>query len=179
MAVLRCENSDIYTFPKAVNQLIAPLEVGHFGLSKTVTRLLAQPLDAEGKEAIYQFVPKQMDEYCRSKGLSPTRAFTVCADASLAIKNLANDSAIPHANEHDAVHFVFAGATILYLNLSPEQFAIILQPGDWMYIPGQVTHWFKMTSDFFMTIASYHAIEANEFDQQKNYYPDLIVRQIF
>lgn len=174
MPIMRDEAGIVYTSIDKMNSLIQPNEMGIFELSATAKQCAAKPLDAESAKKIYQYIPKNNDEYLKQKGLMPTVAITYWSGSSEAVHERVKRSLVPHTNSpnNNEAHFLFAGAMILYLDAGHGQFAVVLQPGDWIYIDGRSDAWPKLTDEKYFTLASYHSsplAPVDEFHKQVKY----------
>jgi quercetin dioxygenase-like cupin family protein len=46
---------------------------------------------------------------------------------------------------------------------------LIVQAGDWLYIPEDVEHWIKETEDHYLIIVSYHSEQFEAFHSKVKY----------
>lgn len=165
MPILRDESGIVYTAIDTINRLIAPSEVGIFEISAEAKKLVEKPLDKNSK--IYSFIPSEMDAYCRAKGLMPSVAITYWSGCDEKVHDRVKRSRAPHTNSagNNELHFVFAGAMIIYVDNGNGQYAVLLQPGDWIYIDGQSEAWPKLTHEKYFTLASYHSAPLAPVDE--------------
>jgi cupin superfamily acireductone dioxygenase involved in methionine salvage len=155
LAVLRKETGEIYSSVKEINFLISPNKIEHFELNKELHDLVAAPLDASSSVAIYQHMPKELENYRQQKKLLLTNAITVWEKSDASVKERLRVSTRPHLSPCDAIFCVLAGAMIFYLQIPQGQFALLLQPGDWIYLVSGSNAWTKLTDDNYCTIVTY------------------------
>jgi cupin superfamily acireductone dioxygenase involved in methionine salvage len=105
-----------------------------------------------------------MDQFCRQKKkLIPTKA-SVFKEAPRSVT-----SQMPHINEGDEIHFFFDGSYVMYFNVNGQHYSLIVQAGDWLYIPAGVEHWIKPTEDQYLVIVSYHCEPYDVFHTKVTY----------
>jgi len=165
MALLKTESGEIYLLPEAINGVIAPNEMGNFRSDEAVMKLVAKPLDEKSSVEIYKYIPKAMDQYCREKGLQPTKALTVWEGSDPKVKERVEISMQPHINHGREVHFLLAGGFIFYMVLGSKIAALVLQAGDWIFVHPETESWVKMTDDHYFTFASYHSAPLAPVDE--------------
>jgi cupin superfamily acireductone dioxygenase involved in methionine salvage len=167
MPILRDEFGAVYTSLSTINPLIAPSEVGVFEISPAAKKLAEKPLDAAGIVEIYKHIPPDIDSYFRHRKLAPTVAITYWSGCNEKVHERVKKSLSPHTNSagNNEVHFIFAGALIIYIDNGHGQYAVLLQPGDWIYIDGQSEAWPKLTHEKYFTLASYHSAPLSPIDE--------------
>jgi hypothetical protein len=156
MAILRLDSGALYSTLTAINALIAPHELGQFKLSYSNQLKLAKPLPLENIELLYSLIPLNLEKYCLKKGLSRTGAACLSKTSPEMLKQRITESALPHIDLGDEVHVCFGGSLVFYFQ-TQQQFALILQPGDWIFIKSGLPVWVKPTEDYFFSFVSYHA----------------------
>ena len=167
MPVLRDESGTVYTLSSAINPLIAPSETGVFELKAKAKKLVEKPLSKQGASEIYKYIPPQMEAYCEKRELIPTVAISYWSGCPEAVHKRVKKSLSPHTNGlgNNEVHFLFSGAIIIYLDNGHGQYALLLQPGDWIYIDGLSEAWPKLTHEKSFTLASYHSAPLTPIDE--------------
>ncbi len=135
---------------------IAPHELGQFELSYADKLKLTEPLSSEQSSLLYSLIPSNLDSYCVGKGLVQTGAACLSKHSPEGIKQRVAESALPHSDFGDEVHVCFAGSLVFYFQ-TEHQLALVLQPGEWIFIKADCPVWVKPTEDYFFSFVSYHA----------------------
>ncbi|RUR09526.1 cupin domain-containing protein [Legionella sp. km772] len=156
MALLRLESGAIYSSLTNINPLIAPHELGQFALTYEASLKLAVPNNIKDPSYLFSLIPAQLEQYCKAKGLTRTGAAFLNKEAPAGLKQRVKDSSQPHLDFGDEVHICFAGSLIFYFQ-TQEQVALILEPGEWLFIKANSPVWVKPTADYFFSFVSYHA----------------------
>lgn len=144
--------------------------MGHFTISKEAVHFMQNGMDESNVNDLFQFIPQEMDVYYRQdKNLIPTRASIFKnqpqEEISKTSQTRSKSSQMPHINEGDEVHFFFGSSYIICFNLNDHHYSLIVQPGDWLYIPSNVKHWIKATQDNYLIIVSYSCLSLHYYKE--------------
>lgn len=168
MSVLFDANGKVLTIETVVNQLLSPVHIGKFIIPNEAHNLL-NDLSDDNVNLLFQFIPKEMQDICKNKNLIPTKASIFKKKEPALIQNRSEASQIPHVNAGDELHFFFDGSYIIYFNINNQHFSLIVQAGDWLFIPANVEHWIKETEDHYLVIVSYHCEPFEIFHSKVKY----------
>lgn len=164
MSLLIDQSGKIYANDSLVNQHLSPVQIGKFEISEDAKKFIATGLNESNADQLFQFIPQEMDQFCRQeKELIPTKA-SVFKEAPRSVT-----SQRPHINEGDEIHFFFDGSYVIYFNVNDQHYSLIVQAGDWLYIPADVEHWIKPTEDHYLIIVSYHCEPYDVFHTKVEY----------
>lgn len=164
MSILIDQGGKIYENDSLVNQHLSPVQIGKFGVSEGAKKFITSGLNESNADQLFQFIPQEMDQFCRQeKKLIPTKA-SVFREAPRSVT-----SQTPHINEGDEIHFFFDGSYVMYFNVNGQHYSLIVQAGDWLYIPAGVEHWIKPTEDQYLVIVSYHCEPYDVFHTKVTY----------
>lgn len=155
MALLRLESGSLYSSITKINAQIAPHELGQFELAHNIKLKLAES-SLSDTSYLFSLIPPSLEHYCSAKGLSRTGAAFLNKDAPEGLKQRLIESELPHLDLGDEVHICFAGSLIFYFQ-TQQQSALVLQPGEWIFIKANTPVWVKPTEDYFFSFVSYHA----------------------
>ena len=169
MSVLIDNRGRVYVETAHVNRFLAPLLVGRFALPSEANEFIKNNLKPQNADQLFRFIPSDMDKFCHEKGLIKTRASIFKKAAQVADQKRSDASEKPHINEGNEIHFIFAGSYIFYFNINNHHYSLIVQKGDWVYIPKDIEHWIKSTEDNYLVIASYHSEPFDIFHTKVNY----------
>lgn len=67
------------------------------------------------------------------------------------------------------MHFFFDGSYLIYFNIEDQHFSLVVQKGDWLFIPADIEHWIKGTEDHYLVIVSYHSEPFEVFHSKVKY----------
>lgn len=151
MSILVDQTGKVYNNLDAINKLLSPVLMGKFDVSDDAQSFLANNLSDHNTEQLFEFIPSDMLAFCQEKGLIPTKASVLSQEQSRS-----KASQTPHINAGDEIHFFYDGSYKIYFNIRDHHFCVIVQAGDWMYIPKDVEHWIKETEDNYLVIVSFH-----------------------
>jgi cupin superfamily acireductone dioxygenase involved in methionine salvage len=167
MPILRSELGEVYTSVETMNSFLSPSEVGCFKINSRAKKLTKTPITSAKNAKLYKQVPLPVDAYFRQKKLSPSVAITYWYGSSEQVHERIKRSLQPHTNSigNNEAHLLFAGALIMYIDNGQGQYAVLMQPGDWIYIDGQSEAWPKLTHEKNFTIASYHSAPITPIDE--------------
>lgn len=164
MSLLIDKSGKIYENDSLVNQHLSPVQIGKFGISNEARQFIATDLNESNADQLFQFIPQEMDQFCRqNKKLIPTKA-SVFKEAPRSVT-----SQTPHINEGDEIHLFFDGSYVMYFNVNGQHYSLIVQAGDWLYIPAGMEHWIKPTEDHYLIIVSYHCEPYDVFHTKVTY----------
>lgn len=170
MSLLISQNGEIFGNDVLINQRIFPVQVGKFRISDDANKFIMTSLDESNAEKLFQFIPQKMDQFCRNeKRLIPTKASVFKRQPEDASQKRSESSQTPHINEGNEVHFFFGGSYRMYFNINDHHYSLIVQAGDWLYIPAHVEHWIKPTQDNYLIIVSYHSEPFDVFHTKVTY----------
>lgn len=157
MSILIDQNGGVFANNGVLNQLLSPVQVGKFIISYEAKQFIKDELNEHNTSKLFQFISKDMNIICQDKKLIQTKAsiFKKCVQKVSQIRSEASQK--PHINEGDEMHFFFDGSYIMYFNIGEQHFSLIVQAGDWLFIPANVEHWIKETEDHYLVIVSYHS----------------------
>lgn len=168
MGVLIDENGKVLTDENFINELLSPVLIGKFIISNEAHNLLAD-LSDDNANQLFQFIPKEMQDFCRNKNLIPTKASIFKENDQVSTQTRSEASQTPHINVGDELHFFFDGSYVIYFNIKNQHFSLIVQAGDWLFIPADVEHWIKGTGDHYLVIVSYHCEPFEIFHSKVKY----------
>lgn len=168
MAVLINKDGSVLAISKNINQLLSPIEVGRFEVCQQAKDIINNGINEDNVNDLFDFIPKEMHQICTIRNLMPTRA-SVFQRQEGENNTRSSASEIPHINEGNEIHFFFAGSYIIYFNIHDHHYSLIVQEGDWLYIPADVEHWIKATDDSYLVIASYHNEPFDVFHSKVKY----------
>lgn len=131
------------------------------------TKFITDELNETNANLLFQFIPT--DGIHRDKKLIPTKASIFKNTAQESSQSRSAASQIPHINSGDESHFFFDGSYIIYFNISDQHFSLIVQAGDWLYIPANIEHWIKETEDHHLVIVSFHCEPFETFHSKVKY----------
>lgn len=166
MALLRLETGTVYSSIESINHLIAPHELGQFDLVYEEKLKLTNSKKLEDPSYLFSLIPPSLEHYCLTKGLIRTGAACLNKDAPESLKQRVTESGLPHLDFGDEVHVCFAGSLIFSFQ-TQHQSALILQPGEWIFIKANSPVWVRPTEDYFFSFVSYHADKRDPLS--KNY----------
>lgn len=168
MSVLINENGTVFAKTEKINQLLSPIEVGRFEVCPQAKDIIDREINDNNVNKLFDFIPKEMSQLCTVRNLIPTQA-SVFRRKEEEINKRSGASEIPHINEGNEIHFFFAGSYIIYFNINNQHYSLIVQEGDWLYIPADVEHWIKATDDNYLVIVSYHSEPFDVFHSKVKY----------
>lgn len=169
MSILINAQGKVLADEEAINLLLSPVKVGHFSISDSAKDFLQDRLSAENVNQLFQFIPDEMQAFCRYKNLIPTRASIFQTQADKNSQTRSSASQTPHINEGNEIHFFFAGSYLMYFNIDNDHYSLIVQAGDWLFIPADIEHWIKPTEDHYLVMVSYHSESFDEFHGKVRY----------
>ena len=169
MSILIDVSGKILTKERIVNQLLAPVQVGKFVISEEATKFIENELNEHNANQLFQFIPKDMHAFCQDKKLIPTKASIFKKQAGDVSQSRSEASQTPHINSGEEIHFFFDGSYIIYFNINDQHFSLVVQKGDWLFIPANVEHWIKETEDHYLVIVSYHSEPFELFHSKVKY----------
>lgn len=152
-----------------INQILSPVQIGNFTISHEAKKFIDNELKEENANQLFQFIPGNMRLLCEEKKLIQTKASVFKKQAEELSHSRSEASQTPHINSGDELHFFFDGSYIIYFNINREHFSLIVQPGDWLFIPANVEHWIKETEDHYLVIVSYHCEPFEQFHTKVKY----------
>ena len=156
MSILIDSKGKVFTREDLVNQMLFPVQVGNFIISHEAKQFIKIELDEDNVNQLFKFIPNNMLSLCQEKNLIQTKASIFKTKSEETSRSRSEASQIPHINSGDELHFFFDGSYIIYFSINGEHFSLIVQAGDWLYIPANVEHWIKGTEDHYLVIVSYH-----------------------
>lgn len=170
MSVLISQDGKVLVNDIGKNQALLPVQTGSFTINPDTIQFIKDKLNENNVNELFQFIPDELKTLCQEKRLIPTKAsiFKPQAD-ELSSQTRSNASQIPHINAGNELHFFFAGSHIIYFNINNQHYALIVQAGDWLFIPADVEHWIKETEDHHLVIVSYHSEPFDEFHAKVKY----------
>ena len=157
MSTLINSKGKIYTKLDLVNQMLSPVQIGKFIVSYEAEQFIENELHEGNAIQLFQFIPANMLLLCQEKELMQTKVSVFKNQAAELSQPRFEASQIPHTNSGKEFHFIFDGSYIIYFNINEEHLSLIVQAGDWMFIPAGVEVWIKETQDQYLVIASYHS----------------------
>jgi cupin superfamily acireductone dioxygenase involved in methionine salvage len=169
MSVLIDENGKILTKESIANQLLTPVQFGKFIISDEATKFLENELNEHNTNQLFQFIPKEMLALCEDKNLIPTKASIFKTQTEDMSQARSEASQVPHINSGDEMHFFFGGSYVMYFNINDQHYSLVVQKGDWLFIPADVEHWIKETEDHYLVIVSYHSEPFEIFHSKVKY----------
>ena len=155
MALLRLESGLLYNSINSINTVIAPHELGQFEFSPEAKLQITESNLVNDPSFLFSLIPQHIEHYCATRGLNRTGAACLHKKAPEGLKIRVKESELPHSDFGDEVHICFAGSLIFYFQ-TEQQYALILQPGEWIFIKANTTVWVKPTEDYFFSFVSYH-----------------------
>lgn len=167
MSVLIDNNGNAYTNEQSINNLLSPVKIGKFLISAEATKFITDDLNETNANQLFQFVPTAGIH--RDKKLIPTKASIFKSIAGQLSQSRSEASQTPHINSGDESHFFFDGSYIIYFNIDKQHFSLIVQAGDWLFIPANIEHWIKETADHYLVIVSYHSEPFDIFHSKVKY----------
>jgi len=156
MSILINSNGKVFSKENLVNQILSPVQSGSFIVSHEAKQFIQDELNEDNANQLFQFVPNNMRSLCQEKKLIQTKASVFNKQAEESSQSRSEASQTPHINSGDELHFFFDGSYVIYFNIKGEHFSLIVQAGDWLFIPANVEHWIKETEDHYLVIVSYH-----------------------
>lgn len=169
MSLLINQQGIVITETASINKCLQPVNIGRFSLSREAENFINNSLSESTVQNLYKYIPSELKQLCAEKKLIQTNASIFKPSATQQSDIRASASQTPHINEGNEIHFIFDGSYILYFNIKDEHFSLIVQPGDWIFIPSQVEHWIKPTQDQYLVLASYHSEPFDIFHTKVNY----------
>jgi cupin superfamily acireductone dioxygenase involved in methionine salvage len=170
MSLLIDQNGHVFENSVRINQLLSPVQVGRFIISDDAREFMKNDMDDSNVDHLFRFIPKEMDQLCRqTKGLVPTKASVFKLTQQAGSQERSDASQTPHINAGNEVHFFFDGSYIIYFSIDSSHYSLIVQAGDWLYIPANVEHWIKPTEDNYLVIVSYHSEPFEIFHSKVTY----------
>jgi cupin superfamily acireductone dioxygenase involved in methionine salvage len=169
MSILIDQNGKVFVNESAVNKLLSPVQIGKFVISHDAKQFIEAELNESNANQLFQFIPKDMHAFCQDKKLIPTKASIFKRQAIELSQTRSEASQTPHINSGEESHFFFDGSYIIYFNINGQHFSLIVQAGDWIFIPADIEHWIKETADHYLVIVSYHCEPFEIFHSKVKY----------
>ncbi len=170
MSILINQNGGVSANDIAINHMLLPAQIGKFAISHKAAQFIKEELNENNVNKLFQFISNELQSLCLDKGLIQTKASIFKTQASeMLSQTRSNDSQTPHINAGDELHFFFDGSYIIYFNVNNQHYSLIVQAGDWLFIPSGIEHWIKETEDRFLIIVSYHCEPFDEFHSKVSY----------
>jgi len=156
MSILIDSKGKVFAKENLVNQILSPVQTGKFIISHEAGQFIENELNEENANKLFQFIPANMHVLCQEKKLIKTKASVFKKQEGELSHSRSESSQTPHINSGDELHFFFDGSYIIYFNIKEQHHSLIVQAGDWLFIPANVEHWIKETEDHYLVIVSYH-----------------------
>lgn len=174
MSLLIDPTGKVFENEAIVNQHLSPVQIGKFEISIETKEFINKELNDSNTDQLFGFIPEEMDQFCRQdRKLIPTKASIFRLNPQEKQQDTAQkrseSSQTPHINEGNEIHFIFEGSYIIYFNIKDQHYSLIVQAGDWLYIPSNVEHWIKPTEDNYLIIVSYHCEPFDLFHTKVRY----------
>lgn len=169
MSLLIDAHGKILTRETFVNQLLSPVKIGKFIISCEAKKFIENKLNKHNANHLFQFIPRDMHAYCQNEKLIPTKSSIFKKRSQELPQSRSEASEIPHINSGNEMHFFFDGSYIIYFNINSQHYSLIVQPGDWLFIPADIEHWIKETEDHHLVIVSYHCEPFELFHSKVRY----------
>lgn len=145
MSILIDQKGKVFVKEEVLNQLLYPVQIGKFSLSNETKQFIENELNEHNTNLLFEFIPLDMQEYCLRKKLIPTKASIFKKQEGEISQTRSDASQTPHINSGDEVHFFYGGSYIIYFNINGQHYSLIVQTGDWIFIPANIEHWIKAT----------------------------------
>jgi cupin superfamily acireductone dioxygenase involved in methionine salvage len=169
MCILVDQSGKIFANENSINQLLSPVQAGNFVISNEAKKFTNREMNESNANRLFDFIPQDMLAFCEDKKLIQTKASIFKKSAEQVSQSRSDASQIPHINSGNEVHFFFDGSYIIYFNVNDQHYSLIVQAGDWLFIPADVEHWIKGTEDHYLVIVSYHSEPFETFHSKVNY----------
>lgn len=153
----------------SINQLLNPASIGCFTITKEAIDFMHKDLSESTVQTLYNYIPSELKKLCVEKQLIQTNASIFKPSVTQQSDVRGSASQTPHINHGNEIHFIFDGSYIIYFNIKDEHYSLLVQPGDWLYIPSQIEHWIKPTLDQYLVLASYHSEPFDTFHTKVDY----------
>lgn len=169
MCILIDEQGKIYTNKGIINQLLSPVKIGNFYIPDYSTKFIKDELNEANISQLFNFIPTEMHISCQKMGLIPTKASIFKKQRGEIPQVRSEASQTPHINSGNEMHFFFDGSYLIYFNIEGQHFSLVVQKGDWLFIPADIEHWIKETEDNYLVIVSYHSEPFEVFHSKVKY----------
>ena len=169
MCVLIDSNGKIFATEDSINQILSPVQVGIFSIFNEAKDFIKTEMNEGNANKLFDFIPQDMLIFCQEKKLIQTKASVFKKSAEQLSQSRSDASQTPHINSGNEIHFFFGGSYIIYFNIKGQHYSLIVQAGDWLYIPADVEHWIKETEDHYLVIVSYHSEPFEIFHSKVKY----------
>lgn len=170
MSILISQSGKVSVNTLDVNQVLAPVEIGNFTISRAAAQFIDEELSEHNVINLFQFIPEDLKNLCKDRKLIPTKASIFKTQVANSLSQTRSDvSQTPHINEGDELHFFFAGSYIIYFNINNQHYSLVVEAGDWLFIPANIEHWIKSTEDHYLVIVSYHCEPFDIFHTKVKY----------
>src|SRR6185312_1450333 len=114
MCILINENGRVFANENIINESLFPVQTGKFTISNEAEKFIETELNENNTSQLFQFIPKEMFEFCEDKKLISTKASIFKNDTEKVVQSRSEASQIPHINGGNEVHFFFDGSYIIY-----------------------------------------------------------------
>ncbi len=169
MSILIDQNGKVFANKEKANQLLLPVKIGKFEIKSETKKFIENDLNELNVDTLFQCIPTEMKDFCQYKKIFPTKASIFKSKQQEETEKRSEVSQIPHINAGDEIHFFFGGSYIIYFNQNGQHLSVIVEAGDWMFIPADVEHWIKETGDQYLVIVSYHCEPFDIFHSKVKY----------
>ena len=169
MCILIDQNGKIFATDDSINQILSPVQIGNFSINSEAKKFIKSEMNEDNTNKLFDFISQDMLSFCHEKKLIQTKASIFKKSAEQISQSRSDASQIPHINSGNEIHFFFDGSHIIYFNIKEQHYSLIVQAGDWLYIPANIEHWIKETEDHYLIIVSYHSEPFEEFHSKVKY----------
>jgi mannose-6-phosphate isomerase-like protein (cupin superfamily) len=169
MCILIDSNGKIFANEASINRILSPVQVGNFSICNEAKNFIKAEMNEGNANRLFDFIPQDMLIFCQEKKLIQTKASVFKKSAEQLSQSRSDASQTPHINSGNEIHFFFDGSYIIYFNIKGQHHSLIVQAGDWLYIPADVEHWIKETEDHYLVIVSYHSEPFEIFHSKVKY----------